>query len=191
MNKRNLDNTKKALLDAARKLMIECDDPSKITARKLTKEAGVNLAMINYCFGSREALLFEVFNNLQEEAMNCNPAFRETLARDISPKEKLIEIHFHSMKMMIENFSLTKAVTKYILLNREISAKRGSLKFITEHFGGRKSESECRLIAYELSSLHELAVLRHEEIREVCGIDLKNDNELKEYITKHINMYLD
>lgn len=191
MNKRNLENTKKSLLNAARKLLTECDDPSKVTAREITNEAGVNLAMINYCFGSREALLFEVFNDLQAEAMNCNPAFKETLIRDITPKEKLIEIHFHSMKMMLENFGITRAVTKYILLNREISANRGSLPLITSHFGDRKSESECRLIAYELSSLHELAVLRHEEIFEVCKTDLKNDNELREYITKHVNMYLD
>ncbi len=191
MDKRNIENTRNALLQAAEKLMTEYDDPSKITARMLTKEAGVNLAMINYCFGSREALLFEVFDKLQSETMNSNPAFRKILEDEISPKEKLIEIHFHSMKLMLDNYNLAKSVTKYVLMNRTLSAKRGSLKFIQDHFKNRKSESECRIIAYELSSLHELAVLRHEEIKNVCGIDLKNDNELKNYIRNHINMYLD
>lgn len=191
MNKRNIENTRNALLTAAEKLMTEYDDPSKITARMLTKEAGVNLAMINYCFGSREALLFEVFDKLQSEAMSSDPAFRQLLEKAISPKEKLIEIHFHSMKLMLEYYNLARSVTKHVLMNRDISAKRGSIRFIQAHFGDRKTENECRLIAYELSSLHELAVLRHEEIKNVCGIDLKNDDELKKYISKHINMFLD
>jgi len=191
MNKRNIENTRNSLLQAAEKLMTEYDDPSKITARMLTKEAGVNLAMINYCFGSREALLFEVFDKLQSEAMNRNPAFRKSLEDDISPKEKLIEIHFQSMKLMLDNYNLARTVTKYVLMNREIAAKRRSIKFIQAHFKDRKSESECRLIAYELSSLHELAVLHHEEIKNVCGIDLKNDDELKKYISDHINKFLD
>lgn len=191
MNKRNIEHTRNALLLAAEKLMTEYDDPSKITARMLTKEAGVNLAMINYCFGSREALLFEVFDKLQSEAMNSNPSFRRILEDDKSPKEKLIEIYFHSMKLMLDNYNLARSVTKYVLMNREISAKRGSLKFIQAHFKDRKSESECRLIAYELASLHEIAVLRHEEIKNVCGIDLKNDDELKKYIRDHIDKFLD
>ena len=191
MNKRNIEHTRNALLLAAEKLMTEYDDPSKITARMLTKEAGVNLAMINYCFGSREALLFEVFDKLQSEAMNSSPSFRRILEDDKSPKEKLIEIYFHSMKLMLDNYNLARSVTKYVLMNREISAKRGSLKFIQAHFKDRKSESECRLIAYELASLHEIAVLRHEEIKNVCGIDLKNDDELKKYIRDHIDKFLD
>ena len=191
MNKRNIENTRNALLQAAEKLMTEYDDPSKITARMLTKEAGVNLAMINYCFGSRESLLFEIFDKLQAEAMNNSPAFRKILEDDTSPKEKLIEIYFHSMKLMLDNYNLARSVTKYVIMNRELSAKRGSLKFVQAHFKERKTENECRLIAYELASLHELAVLRHEEIKNVCGIDLKNDEELRNYIRNHINMYLD
>ena len=83
-----------------------------------------------------------------------------------------------------------KAITKYVLLNRSISAERGSLPFIREHFGGRKTESQCRLIAYEISSINELAMLRHEEIREVCGVDLTDEKVLLQYVTDHINMYL-
>lgn len=191
MDKRNLNATKKALLDAAEKLMTECSDPSQVTARAITKEAGVNLAMINYCYGSREALLLAVYEKMQSEAMECNPAFREILSGSLAPKEKLIEVHFQSMKMMLKHYKFAKAVTRYVLLNRDISSKRGSLGFISEHFNGEKSEAECRMIAYELSSIHELAVLRYEEIREVCGVDLTNDDELRQYITKHVNMFLE
>lgn len=191
MDKRNLDATKKALLDAAEKLMLECTDISQVTSRAITKEAGVNLAMINYCFGSREALLFEVFEKIQAAAGSCDSGFAEIPSGEYSPAEKLIEVHCRTMKIMLQNYNISKAITKYVLINRAISGKRGSLQFIQEYFGDRKTEGECRLIAYELSGLHELAVLHHEEIKEVCGVDLKNDDELREYVTAHVKKFLE
>ncbi|MGN0665899.1 MAG: TetR/AcrR family transcriptional regulator [Huintestinicola sp.] len=190
MDKRNIDATRQAILDAAEKLMTSCSDPSEVTSRAITKEAGVNLAMINYCFGSREALLFEVFNRLRAQAQEINPTFDMILKSGMSPKEQLIHLHYEAMKMMFSHFKLAKATTKYVLLNREISAQRGSLGFIKTHFGDKKTEGECRLIAYELSSIHELAVLRYEEIKESCGIDLTNNDDLMKYVTEHVNMFL-
>ncbi|MBQ5310762.1 MAG: TetR family transcriptional regulator [Oscillospiraceae bacterium] len=188
--KRDAEKTRLALIDAAEKLMSECDDPAEVTARAITNEAGVNLAMINYIFGSREELLFEVFAKLRAEAGKYDD-FEAINNADISAKEKLILVHFKSMKIMLENYKFCKAITKYVLTNRSISADRGSLAFIKEHFGSRKTEGECRLIAFEISSLHELAVLRYEEIKEVCGIDLTNDDDLREYVTENINRFLE
>lgn len=190
MDKRNIDHTKKALLEAAEKLMTECSDPSEVTSRAITKEAGVNLAMINYCFGSREALLMAVYEEIQADAFRCNPSFAEIISDKLSPEEKFVEVHFESMKMMLKHHKFAKAISKYALLNREISGKRGSLRFIQEYFGDTKSEDECRLIAFELSSLHELAILRYEEIKKECGIDLTDDVQLRRYVTEHINMFL-
>lgn len=190
MNKRNIETTREALLNATKKLMMECSDPSEVTSRAITKEAGVNLAMINYCFGSREALLFEVFSRLQNEAEKQNPIFHMILQSEISPKQKLIELHFETMKMMLKYRKYVKAITKYALLNRSISASRGSLPFIQAHFGDRKTESECRLIAYEISSIHELVILRYEEIKDICGVDLTDEKVLLQYVTNHIDMFL-
>ena len=190
MDKRNIEATRKALLEAAEKLMTECSEPSEVTSRAITKEAGVNLAMINYCFGSREALLMAVYEEIQEDAFKCNPSLSEIIKGELSPKEKLIEVHFQSMKMMLMHHKFAKALSKYVLLNREISGKRGSLRFIEEYFGDTKTEGECRFIAFEISSLHELAILRYEEIKKECGIDLSDDGQLRRYITEHINMFL-
>lgn len=190
MDKRNLETTKDALLKAAEKLMIEHGDLAEVTSRAISGEAGVNLAMINYCFGSREALLFEVFKKFQSKVLNLNPVFKEIINGDIPPKEKLILLHYESMKIMLQNFKYVKAVTKFALLDRSISAERGSLPLIKEHFCKRKTEPECLFIAYQISSLHELAVLRHEEIRDVCGIDLTDDEILKKYVTDNINRFL-
>ena len=188
--KRDLDKTRAALIDAAEKLMSECDDPDEVTARAITKEAGVNLAMINYCFGSREELLYEVFSRIQRNAVTIYPDLGDLMKSELTPKEILTELHFRTMKLMLANFKYCKALTKYILVTRKIGDRRTSVQFIQRHFGGRKAEGECRLIAFELSGIHELAVLRHEEIKSVCGIDLLNDDELKKYVCENIDRML-
>ena len=180
--KRDLDATKEALLKAAKELMITCTDSDDVTSRKIAAKAQVNPAMINYCYGSRE--------NLLADAQNVRPELTEMIKSDIPAKQHLIMLHFGMMKLMIENYCYSKAITKYILLNRTDGIGMESLPFITEHFNGQKSEEECRLIAFELSSLNELAVLRHEDIKELCGIDLTNDEELSAYVTTNVELFL-
>ena len=188
--KRDIEKTRDALMHAAEKLMTECDDPNEVTARAITREAGVNLAMINYCFGSREELLFEVFSRLYQNAPVAAPILGEISESRLSPKEKLALLHYHSMKLMLEKFKYCKALTKYTLVNRKIGDKRTSVRFIQQHFGGRKTEGECRFIAFQLSSIHELALLRHAEIRDVCGIDLQNDEVLKKFVYDNVDRFL-
>ena len=190
MEKRNLEKTRNALLSAAQKLLLECEDPSEVTSRAITSEAGVNLAMINYCFGSREALLYETFSRIQNTLQKDNTDFLKIIAGPGSPKEKLTEIYINSVRLMLSNYKFVKAVTKYSLTERRISEDHGSLPFVEAHFAGKKSRDECLLIAYELSSVHELAVLRYEEYRDKCGTDLKNDDVLREFVKKHIDRYL-
>jgi len=127
---------------------------------------------------------------LQQKALELDPSFADVLKSGLPPKEMLAEIHFHSMKLMLEYFNYCSALTKHILITRKIGDKRSSAEFIKMHFGGRKTDGECQLIAFELSSLHELAVLRHREIKEVCGIDLKDDDTLRKYVYDNVNRML-
>lgn len=189
--KRDIEVTKKALLDAAEKLMTKCSDPAEVTSRAIAKESGANLAMINYCFGSRERLLYEVFQKLLTDVQMKDKKFLEIMSSGLPPKRKLAELHYKMMKLMLENYNYAQAVTKYILLNRSEDFGMESLPFIEEHYKGKKSTEKCRLVAFELTSLHELAVLRCEELKKSCGIDLTDDKTLKKYVFQNINRFLD
>ncbi|MBQ5319125.1 MAG: TetR/AcrR family transcriptional regulator [Oscillospiraceae bacterium] len=189
--KRDIEVTKKALLDAAEKLMTKCSDPAEVTSRAIAKESGANLAMINYCFGSRERLLYEVFQKLLTDVQMKDKKFLEIMSSGLPPKRKLAELHYKMMKIMLENYNYAQAVTKYILLNRSEDFGMESLPFIEEHYKGKKSTEECRMVAFELTSLHELAVLRYEELKKSCGMDLTDDKMLKKYVFRNINRFLD
>lgn len=188
--KRDIEMTRTALLDAAKSLMTSCADSDEVTSRAIATKAGVNLAMINYCYGSREELLYEVFRQLLGDVQKANPDLTDMLSSNLPAKERIAIIHFNMMKLMIVNFNYSKAITKYIILNRTDGIGMESLPFIIEHFNGRKTLEECKLISFELSSLHELAVLRHKELKELCGTDLINEDVLKEYVRRNVERFL-
>jgi Transcriptional regulator len=190
MDRKNGESTERALKDAAKKLLLSCNDWTEVTARAITKEAGVNLAMINYCFGSKEALFFEVFRELEEEVKTCKPELVEILQSDMSPKEKLVECYFHMMKLMMEYYGMSQAVVKFIVMNKRLEMDDGTTALVREHFKGSKSEGECMLIAYEIASIHELLALRYNEIKETCGIDLMDDSVIRKTISENMDKYL-
>ncbi|MCI7768153.1 MAG: TetR family transcriptional regulator [Oscillospiraceae bacterium] len=181
--------TKEKLINAASELMQSCSDGSEVTSRAVAERAGVRLSMINYCFGSKEAMLFEAFSR-NEKAYRESPRLQGIISSDISPKEKLKRLHLAAAEFLISRYKFTKAITGYVLLHRDLSREQASLPFVMAHYGGRRSESECRLIAYELSSMMQLAIYRLEDIKEFSGLDLRDREQLKGYIDMRIDMLL-
>ena len=190
MEKRDLNATRKALINAAEELLKGCNSPEEVTSRKIAAQAGVNAAMINYCFGSREQLMYEVFRGLLTKARKLRPELDAAMSDDLSPAQKLIEIHFTLMELMLDNPKISKAVTKFILFDRDLKTGLDSLPLVMEHFAGKKSEDECRLITFELTSLHELAVLRKDDIKECCGIDLSDKAQLRKFVEENVRRFL-
>ena len=186
MEKKNGESTEEALKAAAKKLLLS-KEWSQVTARAITKEAGVNLAMINYCFGSKEALIFEVFQELRGEVLKCKPELVEIMSSDMPAKQKLIEGYYHTLALMLDYFSMSKAVVKFCVFDRDLKLDDGTFALVKEHYNGRKTDGECQLISYELASMHELLILRHEEIKETCGIDLSDREVLRKIITENID----
>ena len=181
--------TKEKLIAAAEKLIAACDDPFKVTSRQIAEESGMQAAMINYCFGSRENLIYEVFHRYYKAALH-DADVEKILTSNISPKDKLKKLHYLVAKFLIENHKLTKAITNLILFGRDLSEESVSYGFIKEHFKGSKTDKECRLIAYEISTMMQLIIYRKDDISKDMGIDLSKDRQLKHYIDMRIDLLL-
>ena len=181
--------TKEKLIAAAEKLIAACDDPFKVTSRQIAEESGMQAAMINYCFGSRENLIYEVFHRYYKAALH-DADVEKILTSNISPKDKLKKLHYLVAKFLIENHKLTKAITNLILFGRDLSEESVSYGFVKEHFKGTKTDKECRLIAYEMSTMMQLIIYRTDDFRNDMGIDLEKDRQLKHYIDMRIDLLL-
>lgn len=185
-----LNITKNKLIDAAYKLMHDCDDPAEVTSRAIASEAGVKLAMINYCFGAREALLLEAARRDEQEYLERFD-FAKILRSKKSPKEKIRQMHYAVADYLINSYKFTKAVTGYVLLNRDLTQGLNSLPLVEEHFKNNqinKEEWELKLISYQLSSMTQLIIYRLDDMSDFLGKDVKKD--IREVIDLQIDMML-
>lgn len=187
--KKKLNITKEKLINAAAELICEGADGSDATSRAIAKRAGVQLSMINYCFGSREALLYEVFSRNRQKYIK-SLKIEQILRSEIPPKEKLRKMHYIVAEFLIKEYKITRAVMGYVLLHRDLSREQSSLPFVKAHFAGRKTEQECRIIAYELSSMLQLIIYRLDDFRELTGMDLRDKKQLHRLIDMRIDTLL-
>lgn len=181
--------TKDKLIDATFELMEEADDPLNVTSRQIAERAGTKPSMINYCFGSRENLIYQTFRKQYLDFLKEEP-IAELIASDISPKELLKKLHFIVAKCLVENPKFTKAISPFVLFERDLSKESFSFPYVKKHYAGRKTDRECRLIAYELSSMMQLMICRKDDLKRDFGIDLNNDKELKKYIDMRVDLLL-
>ena len=181
--------TKEKLIAAATKLIDGCDDPFKVTSRQIAEESGMQAAMINYCFGSRDNLIYAVFHRKYKEALH-DKLIAEIVTAPISPKDKLKKLHYLVAKFLVENHKLTRAITNLVVFERDLAEESFSFGYVKEHFGGTKTDKECKLIAYEMSTMMQLIIYRKDDIKAGMGIDLDKDKQLKHYIDMRIDLLL-
>ena len=184
-----LNVTKDKLLDATFALMEEADDPLNVTSRQIAGRAGTKPSMINYCFGSRENLIYQTFRKQYLSFLN-ESEIADLVASDIAPKELLKQLHFIVARCLVQNPKFTKAITPFVLFNRDLSQESFSFSYVKKHYAGRKTDKECSLIAYEMSAMMQLIISRKDDIRSSFGIDLDNEDELRHYIDMRIDLLL-
>lgn len=181
------ENTKSQLISATKDLLLAAKKPEKITARQIASQANVNLAMINYCFGSKDELLklaideiiafeFKQFTIKEEDSL--------------SPKEKLKLLLYHVSEVTIRYESITRLSVPYVLLNASIEIPYGILPYIKEHFGNPKEEQACKVLAYEIVSFMQIVFYRTKDFYKYSGINLQEPGELQKFIDHQLDLIL-
>ena len=79
------EGTKEAILQAARRVLAREGFPA-LTARNIAAEAGTNLALLNYHYGSKERLLVALFEALNAERLARQRALYAAPAEPLSAK---------------------------------------------------------------------------------------------------------
>ena len=186
--------TRQKLLDAVDSLITDSEDPIKVTSRQIAAVSGVQPAMINYCFGSRERLIYEVFLRKYEAALS-DAKVQKIVESSLSPKDKLKKLHFVIASFLVKNYSFTKAITSFVLFERDLSKEQFSYGLVKAHYAGKtgkdkKTDTECRMIAYELSTMLQIVLYRYEDIRDHLGLDLEDPKKLRKYIDMRVDLLL-
>ena len=119
------------------------DNPFSVTSREIASSAHVQPAMINYCFGSRENLIYATFFKRYLSFLE-DKEISKIISSGEPPKALLKQLHLAVASCLIENYNFTKAITGYILFKRDLSQEAFSLHLVRDHYQGRKTEEECK-----------------------------------------------
>ena len=184
-----LNITKEKLLTATMQLMREREDPLSVTTRQIAARADVKPSMINYCFGTRDKLLHKVFEK-EYESFLIDKGVMKILESGQPPKDILKQLHFVVAQCLLENFNFTQVITNFVLFKRDLTEPSFSVQYVKAHYNGKKTDEECKLIAYEMSTMMQLIIYRKDEIKKGFGIDLDNDEDLKHVIDMRIDLLL-
>lgn len=169
-----IENVKELLIQATMKLLKESENPVKITARQIAREADANLAMINYYFSSKDALVNTAVSKLMADRAD---ELKEIINSDIPPKQRLKEFLVTMSDITSDYSDITKPTIPYLLLEGEIELPYYILPMIKECCGDKRSEAECRIIAYQLISFTQLIFYRSDDFLKYTGIDINDKKQ--------------
>lgn len=180
-------DTRRTLIDTTKRLLTEGTPLETLTARQISTEAGTNLAMINYSFKSKDELLKIAVDEIIAEEFDQHSHIETP---NISAKEQLRNLLLHICYAMIKYRELTKLSIPYLMLNEEISLPLDILPYIKIHFGAQKSDTDCRIIAFQMVYTMQLIFYRADDFRKYCGIDITNQQQLQGFLDAQLNLFL-
>ncbi|MBF0258885.1 MAG: TetR/AcrR family transcriptional regulator [Desulfamplus sp.] len=136
MSEDTLSDTKTKILDAAEKLIIKLG-PEKASLRKITEEAGVNIAAINYHFGSKNSMLSAIMARLLNPLVDELLHGLEHLMADVEPDLPSLEAILRCHLVPMLNFSINHPDYESMFSRLHISYDdenifRNQIKQITE-----------------------------------------------------------
>ena len=181
------ENRKEALLDATIELLKGSERPEAVTSRQIAARAGVNTAMINYYFGSKEELESQAVGKILNDAARI---FRMPPNPSDPPKERLRQTLKQMCQVVLRYQRYTKIYVPHLLLEDEISLPMYVFPEIREHFGDRRSDMECRVIAYEMISFLQLVFYRSGAFLRYAGMDLSEERACDWLIDWELELFL-
>lgn len=191
MDDKNL-NTKEKILSATIELYGIKGD---ITVREICEKAGVNVASVNYHFGSKDNLLKEVekhYSGLLFDIQN-----KIIMDEMQEPREKLIDWADALMKFVLDYPALIMLVTNLVLQDKSYNPE-----IIDKILGSIESKKNIQNIIYSLTHIDDEEILNFKYMQLFSGVigpiifqmipnikdtnnvfmDLNNEVERKKYI---------
>ena len=75
-------------------------------------------------------------------------------------------------------------------MNDEFSLPLDLLPYIKMLFGAKKSETDCRVIAFQMVYTMQLIFYRAEDFHKYSGIDITNGQQLQDFLDLQLNLFL-
>lgn len=180
---------KERILAATAALLAEVDDPERITIRQIADRAGVGIGLINYHFQNKDNLLNEAVIGIVGDV--AASWYESSGHPDLDPVTRLRNLLKESARVVIQYPKFGRISIQYDLLQGEMQTPTLILPLLREIFGPAKSETELRLIAFQIITFTQVAFLRAGRFRQFSGIDLFNDSQRDSAIDMVLDIFID
>ncbi|NMC35762.1 TetR/AcrR family transcriptional regulator [Candidatus Beckwithbacteria bacterium] len=194
MNQNQKTNNKQKILNAA----IECIEQyglEKVTVRNVAQAAKVNIAAINYYFGSKDKLLHEVLRQTLHEAFINN--IHDYLQKNDIGKNDLADFFAHNLEGMINYPHIVKAHFHDAYIDNNYKGMAMSrLHIFLESMQSkikRVSKEKDEALQFSLIQIFSAVFmigLFPSLYQKFLSLDLKNEQVRKKYINHLLDHYL-
>ncbi len=181
------EDAAKQLLAAAAELLEETEKPEEITSRQIAARAGVNLALINYYFQSKDKLLFDAVGKIMERSADSFLVEPKTV---IPPRERLRKMLYELCETVVKHRKYTAIYIPHLLLQDDITTPFYILPILREYFGERRTELECRVIAYQMITYFQIIFYRADAFQKYTGLNILDVSTEKELIDMELKLML-
>jgi AcrR family transcriptional regulator len=177
------------ILQATINLLNETPDPDTITVRDIAGRAEVGVGLINYHFGSKEALLDEAIGALMREAAGLDaPALLADAEAD--PIERVRAVLKQTTRVGLRFPKLARLLARHALLGGDYGAERSLLPLLREHFAGALSEPEIRVTAMQIVAPLQAMAVRAEDVEVFAGLDVFDEAVMDQVIDRLVDNVL-
>ncbi len=173
------EDVKEQLIMGTMDLLRKTKDASKVTSRQIVAASGSTLGMINYYFDSKDALVETAVSRIIAEKA---AGVKDTQKKDMFPEQKLFEYLVKVSDTTVEYADYTRPTIPYVLLEKVIEEPYHLLPMVKECFGNERSEVECRMIAYQLTTSLQMAFYRSSDLRNYIGMNVIDKEQRIVYI---------
>jgi len=180
-------DTKRQLINATKSLLSKSDTFKNLTARAISSEANTNLAMINYNFNSKDELIKIAVDEIISDEFQQITIHSDSTD---SPKQQLKKLLYQICDITLKYKELTRLSMPYFLLNDDIKLPYDLLPYVKKHYGDKKSDSECKIIAFQLVYSFQLIFYRHADFYKYSGFNIDNKDDLHKLIDFNLDILL-
>lgn len=168
-------------MERTAELLLSIDDPNELTTRRIAENAGINPAMVNYYFGSKDELLKRVIRGSEKHiAVQYAENTRKAMFDEL--------LSIYETTISYSKYGLTGNASD---IAKNVARYSESLSTMVEKYhGGVVNREQCRSAAHQLVSSIMMASLDPITFTDYSKIDIQNKNSMKSMISHQLDTLL-
>lgn len=179
---------KNRLVQATIELLREFSNPAGVTVRQIATRADAGMGLINYYFGSRDALINEAIGVLISEKVA--PYLNDTLSGAETPLERLIGLVFASAEVAAQYPHYAETALAYTLMHEKMDVPAMILPLLRGIVGDDRPELELRWMAYSLIVTTQAMFIHRQELQVFVGMNFNDPNDRRKAIETIIHLII-